>query len=227
MAKKCISCGVELDDDVMFCDKCGASQKTEAAASDNATEKGGMSKTTLIAIAGAAAVAVVIIIVLAATLLGGGYQKPLKNAQSAIKSEKADKFVKAYPEELVEAFDDYYDDTDDKDFVEYVENDIEGTIDYAEDEYGKDCKISFKVVDTIKLNDDELDDVSKKIEKATDEDIDVKKGYKVVYKVTIDGKKEKVESFDTCTIVKAFGKWVFYSGSPVGGNAVSLPEIDD
>ena len=226
MAKKCISCGEELADDVMFCDKCGASQKTETAASDVA-EKGGMSKTTLIAIAGAAAVAVIVIIVLATTLLGGGYQKPIKNAQKAISKEKGDKFVKAYPEELVDAFDDYLDESSDKDFAESVDDSIESLVEYAEDEYGKDCKSTFKTVDTIKLNEDELDDVSKELEKATDEDIDVKKGYKVVYKVTIDGKKEKMEEFDTCTIVKAFGKWVFYSGSPIGGNAASLPELDD
>ena len=229
MAKKCISCGAELADDVMFCDKCGAGQNAESTNMlDSMAAKIGVSKTVLLAGAGAiVAVVLVVMAVAAATVLGSGYKKPIENAEKAIKAEKADKFVKSYPEELAEALDDYYDNISGKDFAEVVEDSIENRIDYYEDEFGKDCKVSYKVIDTIKLNEDELDDVSKWIEKATDEDITVKKGYKVVYKVTVDGKKEKYETFSTCMVVKAFGKWVFYTGAPFGGNAADLPEIDD
>ena len=226
MSKKCVSCGAEIENEVVFCDKCGAKQESPVSDSTAATanpvneaeKKAGMAKSSIIAIAAVAAVAVVLIIVLCASLVSGGYEKPIKAAYTALNKEDAEKYIKTLPEEITNA----YEDVSDEDIEDVVEDSIENTRDYLEDDYGSDLKVKYSVVDTIKLTEDELDDYSRALEKGTDEDCEIKKGYKVALKVTIEGKKEKVQEFDTCVVVKAFGKWVIYSGSPVGVSAGSV-----
>lgn len=218
MSKICKQCGAQLEDNMVFCDKCGAKQDAEPAlAGDNGAKgspfdriakKIGMSSSSLIGVVVIAVVAIIIIILLCSLIGGGGYKKPLNALEKAINNEDASKYIKTLNDTYVSEYEKEYD----EDLEDEFEDKIDSLVDSFEDEYGKKPKIDFEVIDTIKMTDDELKAIYKAYYKELDKDLEVTKGYKVAIKVTVKGKDDKVEYFTTTNIVKVDGTWMFAGG---------------
>lgn len=203
MSKFCENCGSELNDTDTQCPNCGAAvtektAKKEVKQTVNNTTKAtpsGDKKT--FAIIGIAAAAVILVVLLLAIALGGGYKKPLKSYFNGIQKTNATTYLKAYPSFMKDDIEDYYD----KDRLEKM-------MDSMEDEYGDKIKITYKVVDKIKMDKDELEDVKDDLEDDyEDEKIKVTAGYTVCVKITVKGSDDSETRFTTFDIYKINGKW--------------------
>ena len=91
---------------------------------------------------------------------------------------------------------------------EYVDQeDMDDMLESLEEEYGKNIKISYKILDKEKIEKDDLEDVQEKIEKYYDEKVKVSAGYKVTVKSTVKGKEDSETDTDTMSVYKIDGKW--------------------
>ncbi len=221
----CNKCGNEMGNE-QFCPNCGAPAAQNAAPvqaapvqnavpvaeGDNAATTGFDIKKYLPVI-GIAAAAVIVIILLVSLIGGGGNSKAeklLKKEAKAIINEDVEAYMDLQPEYMIEYYKDYY---GKKDYEEAFEDDIDDTLDYIEDEVGKDVKISYNVLDSRKMTEDELEDIEDNIKDWYDEKVEVKTGYYGVYEVTCKGKKDEIQQYGTFKIAKIDGKWCIYSGS--------------
>ena len=110
--------------------------------------------------------------------------------------QKADlkSYLKAYPEFM--GMDKYIDQDDMDDMLKSLEK-----------EYGKNIKISYKIIDTEKIKKDDLEKVKEKVSKYYDKDVKISEGYKVTVKSTIKGKDDSETDTDDMKVYKIDGKW--------------------
>ena len=234
MAKFCTKCGAQCDDSTVFCTKCGA-KFDNAAPSQAAPASDGGEKTILekfkenanmesikelqknpnfnkilgIAVIAVAAIIIIAIIISIAT---SGYKKPIDNFFKGIQKTDAEAFISTVPEYITESMEDnikdgYYGEDVDS-IEEYYENYLEEMLDVLEDDFGKDVKFSYKVVDKEELKNRDINDIEDSAEEIYDEKIDVSKGYEVDVEYTIKGKDDKEEDLDaTFIIIKVDGNW--------------------
>lgn len=202
MSKFCEHCGSELKDNDKVCPNCGAAVEGTAAKKDvknaNAnTEKVEKNNKKTIAIVGGIIVAAIIVLVVIFSIIGGAYKTPIKNYFNGVQKSNAKTYLKAYPEFMREDLEDTYDE-------EFFEKRMES----LEKSYGDKVKISYKVVDKIKMTKDELKESKEDLEKDyDDEKIKITDGYKVCVKLTIKGSDEKETNFMTLDVLKINGKW--------------------
>lgn len=171
----CSNCGAKLEDGAGFCPACGAKQAAEAkavqpaetpkAATGNVT-KAKKDNNSLIGIIAVAVVALLVIF-LGVKLFGSNYKTPLKKAAKSFNRQTTDvmdymgalpKFVKSAYKDGMSLIGDL-----DKDVRKEAESHIKDTLkdfyDSAEDEYGRNVKLSFKVTEKEKLDKDELEEL--------------------------------------------------------------------
>lgn len=202
MSKFCEHCGSELKDNDKVCANCGAAVEGTAAKKDVKsakvnTEKVEKNNVKTIAIVGGIIVAAIIVIVVIFSLISGAYKTPIKNYFNGVQKTNAKTYLKAYPEFMREDLEDKYD----EDFLEKRIESLEKT-------YGDNVKLSYKVVDKIKMTKDELDEYKDDLKKDyDDEKIKVSAGYKVCIKLTVKGSDEKETNFMTLEVLKVNGKW--------------------
>lgn len=238
MSKKCNSCGADLADDVMFCDKCGAKQEMVSNAAPTSTAvpaednnvKSGMSKNAIVALAACAVVAIVVIVLLCSALFGGGYKKVIKAQVKAYNKDDAEYITKTMPEDLLDAYDDMYknnDDIDDyKDAIdESIERRKESIEESDEPEIGENSKLSCKIIDKIKLTEKECKSISKTIKTVAGKKLDVTAGYSVLTKVKVKGDDGEYETFNTCVAAKVDGKWTLISGNLFGDDLIGISSL--
>lgn len=224
MSKFCQNCGVEMEDDALFCVNCGAKEQVEAEtqpatdivstvkdAVDNVVEDV-KANPKLLAFAGGAVAVVVAVIILLANLFGGGWKKAIDNYVDVSFKGKANKIEKLAPKEYWEYLEDEDEDFDLKDAIEEYEDEFEDMMDDLEDEYGKNLKIKAKIEDKEKLS---KKDISKIADALKDEfDIkkkSVKKGYEVDVDLTIKGSEDEDSDETTLTVIKIGSKWYIVS----------------
>lgn len=216
MSKFCENCGSELKDTDTVCPNCGtAVEKTtkkdvkNTKVEDNQTQtvnptEGKINKKTF-AIVGGIVVAAILLIVIVIALCSGGYTKPISYMCNGVQKADSKTFSKAFPKVMTED-DDYKIDDDD----------IEKLLENLEDEYGKNIKITYKVLDKEKIDKEDLEDLQEKLE---DQYEDSKKkckvtaGYKVTVKMTIKGKDDKDTDSTTINVYKIGGKWCIAGGA--------------
>lgn len=211
MSKFCENCGSELKDTDKVCPNCGAAvvkatkkdvkvENTQAKAEP--TEK--KNNTKMFAIIGGAAAAVVALLVIILLLCGGSYKKPIDNICKGMEKANAKTYLKALPEVMKED----YEDKIDNDF-------LEKQLEKLEDEYGKNIKISYKILDKEKIDKDDLEDMQERLEDKYDskKKCKITDGYKLTVKLTIKGKDEKESDSTTINVYKVGGKWCVLSGS--------------
>lgn len=234
MAKFCTKCGASCDDSTAFCTSCGA--KFDSAAQPQAAPTAGSEDKTIldkfkenanvesikglqknpnfnkiVGISAVAVLALIILIILLSTL-GAGYKKPIGNWLKAIEDKDPKTAVKTIPEFQYDYLKKQIKDSDKYDDVEdYFKESLEESLDGLEEDYGKKIKLSYKIIDKEKLDDDDLKDIKKDYKERYDEKgVDVSKGYEVDVEVKIKGKDDKDEEDVTFTVVKVNGDWVIY-----------------
>lgn len=202
----CEKCGKENAEGMKFCEDCGA--PLAGANVPGVNDIKAMVMENKEKAIGLAAV-VVIVIAIICLLSGGGYKKPIKNSVKAMSTGKVTYALKAMPKQQAK----YYKDEDDE--LEAIEKSIESQKEYMEEEYGKNFKVSCKVLDKIKIDKDDLEDIDEDLGEEFEEaeyvddekDVKVTKGYKVAVKYTYKGKEKKEVEYDTIRVYKVNGKW--------------------
>lgn len=245
MSKKCNSCGADLTDDAMFCDKCGAKQEAAPANVTTATTatvaaadttmpvgdnniKKGMSKNAVIALVTCAIIALIVIVLLCSALFGGGYEKAIKAEAKAFNKEDAEYITKTMPDDLLDEYDDKYKDSgtydDYKDALDDAIKDLRKSYE-DNDDIGDNPKYSYKIVDKIKLTDKECKSIQKTIKSTIGKKLDVTTGYQVLVKDSIKGDDGKSENFTNYVVAKVDGKWIMTSGNLIGGGLAGLSSL--
>lgn len=234
MAKFCTKCGASCDDSTAFCTSCGAkfdsAAQPQAAATAGTEDKSILDKfkenanvdtlkglqknpnfNKIVGIAAVGVLALIILIILISTL-GAGYKKPIGNFLKAIEEKDPKAYVKTIPDFEYDYYKKKLKDSDKYDKPEDLfEEQLEKSLEELEDDYGKKIKLSYKVVDKEKLDDDDLKDIKKIFKENYDEkSVDVSKGYEVDVEVKVKGKDDKDEEDVTFTVVKVNGDWVIY-----------------
>lgn len=239
MSKFCTKCGAACDDNTAFCTSCGAkfdaapAQQAQSAQQAQANNAGGdksildkfkenatmdniknlSSQPNFTKIVGIAVVAVaaLIILIIIFSIAGSGWKKPVKNFFNGIEDTDAETFIKSMCEAQVDGMEKAYKGSD-TDFDEAIEKRLENTMDYLEDELGKDVKISFKITDKDKLSDKKLDDIKDSIKETYNaKGIKVTKGYELEIDYTIKGDDDKDKDDGEMVVAKVDGKWCLYS----------------
>lgn len=219
--KNCGNCGAIMNDADIICQNCGARSAAPQAPKAKKFAMPDLKKLPkkYINIGAIVAGALVLIIVLTA-IFGASYKDAVKNYVAAEYNGKYNKIEKLAPkafweyvkEELDFEVDEMVDDLKDE---EYLEEENE----YLEDTYGENFKATIKIVDKIKLNEDDLDSIKDEFKKSYDiSKKSVKKAYSVVYRITLKGSEEQRTRFATLTVVKIGNKW--YPSLGAAGNFV-------
>ncbi len=234
MAKFCTSCGTQVTDEANNCPNCGAPVGSPAPAAYSApsapaptayaapeasdagatTPKSG-NTATYIRI-GIVAVIAIIVIALVVVFFGGhdkddkddietkpSYETPIDNMFEGLEKKDSDKFLSAYPKFISDRVEDWYGDFDDH---------MDDMYDSLVDDYGKNIKISYKVIDKKKINKDNLEYYEDDIMYMFDEKVDVSAGYEVEIETKIKGKDDEEEDDMDLTILKIDGDWCIYEG---------------
>lgn len=203
MSKFCEGCGAEIDDAAVKCKACAdkEAQEKKAAADvasnpvkESATTKKPMNKTVLYGGIGAAALLVIVLLIVLISNLMGGFKTPINNMFKGMQKANLKTYLKAYPEFM--GMDEYID-----------QEDMDEMLKSLEDKYGKNIKISYKILDKEKIDKDDLKSVKEKISKYYDKDVKVSQGYKVTVKSTVKGKDDSETDTDTMKVYKIDGKW--------------------
>ncbi|MBP3502638.1 MAG: zinc ribbon domain-containing protein [Clostridia bacterium] len=217
MSKFCENCGSELKDTDNVCPNCGAAVekttkkdvkkdvklKNEQEQTVNTNESKKNTKT--FAIIGGAAALVVILLVIIIALCSGGYKKPLDYMCKGMQKADSKTFLKAFPAVMTEDLEDSIDN-------DYLEKQLES----FEDEYGKNIKITYKILDKEKIDKEDLEDLQENLEDKYEDSkkkCKVSAGYKLSVKMTIKGKDDKETDTSTINVYKIGGKWCLAGAS--------------
>ena len=149
----CERCGASNPDDGNVCMSCGHPIPDYAKMMQRGTDYGKYIKPAV------AVVAVIIVIGLLSSLFGGGYKKPIKKMVKYAKTAETDYFFDAFPKNLVDELD--------KDAMDELEEELEEAEDVLKDI--DDLKISYKIEDKEKMDEDDREDLEEMIEKVMEE----------------------------------------------------------
>lgn len=161
---------------------------------------------------GAIAAGIIALIVVVIILLSGSkYTTALDNYFDVNCYGKADKIELLAPKEYW----DYYEEENDKsldDLKEQFEENWDDMQDMLEDRYGKNIKVTYKVVDEDKISDRKMKKIAEALEDTYDIDADsVKEGYKIDVEMTIKGSEDDDEEESTFNIIKIGSRWYMIS----------------
>lgn len=224
MSKFCENCGAELKDTDNVCSNCGTpvenaepkdvkveestnvteTVNTNTTASNAKPEK--KNNTKLYAIIGGIAALVIILIVIIAIACSGGYKKPIDNFFKGMQTGNAKTVLKAFPDVMKDDLEDTIDD----DAMDTVKESLE-------DEFGKNVKITYKILDKEKIDKDDLKELQDNLEEEYDDakksKVKVSAGYKLTVKANIKGKDDSDSDSLTINVYKIGGKWCLANSS--------------
>lgn len=223
----CSNCGSEMKEGNLFCSNCGA--KTADVGQQTPSDTQGMpgytpeaypnynqqgkkpnnNKIIGIAVVGVAAL---LVIFLLAKLFGGlgtpGYEKPIQYMCEGMEKGKFKTMMKAFPDYIADQFEDFYgDDMDDM---------MDNMLDSLKDEYGKNVKISYKVVDKEKLDKDDIEELEDGVKYYYGEKIKIKEAYELEVELKVKGSKGSDKDTSDIKVIKIGSSWYFYDRSLMG-----------
>lgn len=232
MAKFCNNCGTQLDDATTFCNNCGSKvEGSTPAAATNTTNTASTAKLpkfdkSILKIVIPVVAGIILLIIILSILLGNGYKKPFKNMINGINDKDEETYCSALPEFLVKKYkkanDEYYDS---------IKESIKNTVKMWEEseiyELGDDVEVSYKIIDTIELNDDQLDDAQSYIKSLYDKKVEVKGGYEVAFVITLEGEDGEYSYPSHTTVYKIDGEWCVLDTSFLVDSETSTSYSDD
>lgn len=245
MSKFCQNCGKELDEAMNFCDGCGAPQqaapqpapvaaepeapkasfdlnkiidevKTFANGLVNRCKADKKFMYTCIGVA-AAAVAVLVLLLCLVFGAGGSYTAPIDTLIDVSFEGKFKKLKDLAPEEYWDWYEDKYD-ADIDDMIEEAEDNFDDMMDYYEEQFGGNIKVSYKIEDKKELSDRKLEGIAEALADKYDINEDkVTAGYELDVEMTIEGSDDEDEDDSEITVIKYNGKWYAVSWYKSGG----------
>ncbi len=208
MSRFCSNCGTQISEEEKFCPTCGNGISTTPAAAPITPAK---PKKNLV-IAAVSVVSLLLIIILVASLAGGGYKTPIDNMKNGLQRGSWKTYTKAFPKEIVDTMEKSFSWLDVKDGDELMKK----AVDEYKDTYGKNFKISYKVLNKKELSKDDLNDLKSSLEIYGIDKNKVKKAYEVEIEMSITGSKENDSNEVTCTVGQIGTKWYILDGG-LGG----------
>lgn len=124
------------------------------------------------------------------------YEEPIKNFVEGLEAANSEKFLKAFPEFLAEYMADSITDEDLKDMLAD-----------AEEEYGANIKMSYKVTDKTEISEEDLKEMQEEMATYYDEEVTVSKGYELEVEITTKGDDSEETETDTLEVYELDGKW--------------------
>lgn len=213
MAKFCVNCGAQMEDEDRVCGQCGRpiAGAVNPAPTANVTSKikGGNNIIKLII----AIVAAVVVLVIAVSVITSftGYKRTINKMVKALQGNDVatlESLASSISEETYGAWfgDDLYD---------YYDDAVSDTLDKYEDSVGNIKKISYEITDETELSDRRLRELEDNLVDSYNMDTsDIKKVVKVDLKVTVKGtKKSSTYNVNKLFVIKESGGWKIYYGS--------------
>ena len=125
------------------------------------------------------------------------YEVPIEAYFKTMETGSAKEAKKCFCEAEIKKNEDYYDKLADN------------LNEMAEDEFGENVRITYKIKDKDKLDDDDLENYSDRLQsRCDDDDLEVTEGYKIKVKAKIKGDDDEEEETETFYVGKVDGKWV-------------------
>lgn len=157
---------------------------------------------------GITAAAVVVVIVLLSLIFGGGgYTAPIDALIDVTFEGKAKKIKDLAPADYWEWYEEEYDEDIDE-IIDEAEDDFDSMLDYLEEMYGDNIRVSYKVKDKKALSDRRLEGIAESLADKYDLDEDkFTAGYELELEMTIKGSEGKDEDETEVTVIKYKGKW--------------------
>lgn len=170
---------------------------------------------TCIGIAGGALLAIILLIVL---LSGGGMTQPIDTLIDVTFEGKVSKIKNLAPAEYWDYLEEEYDVEIDE-IIEEAEDEFDDMMDELEDQYGKNIRVTYKVVDKKKLSDKKLEGIAEALadEYGLDED-KFTEAYDLEVEMTIKGSEDDDEDESEITVIKYKGKWYAITWYKSGSN---------
>lgn len=232
MSKFCGRCGAQLDDNAIFCTKCGANlgqpnQQFNADAVKNvaakntvtAAVKNGDKKTLAIVGGIVGAVVVLIVVFICCLIFGGGYKDPLKRMKKTLENGDGKSYRQmVMSDKYFKAINNNNDAVDD-----YFKGDIDEYYDYdrlwapLEDMYGKNIKVTYDIKTKKKLKKSDLEDYQDDLQRDADsmgiDDYEPKvtAGYELKINLSVKGDDDKYTDTNSLHVYKVDGDWVIPS----------------
>lgn len=173
-----------------------------------------------------AAVAVVVVIAILSALFGGGYKKPVKKLFDLTYKGKVSNVEDMLPDEVWEEYADEFDMEKD----ELIEEVGEKVVDFFEEtyedsDYGEFKKVKYDIVDSEKVDKDDLEEIAEAVADMWDVDED---DVTAAYELEIEGEAifedDEVELDSDFYSVKVNGKWYLFSddGMSMGDTLIMI-----
>lgn len=167
---------------------------------------------------GIAAGALAVLIILLVLVFGGngGMTKPIDNLIAITFKGKFEKIKDMAPAEYWEYMEDEYD-LDIDEMIEEAEENADDMMDYYEEEYGDNIRVSYKVTKKKELSDKKLEGIAEALADAYDLDEDkFTSAYELDVEMTIKGSEDDDEEENEMTVIKYAGKWYAINWSKSG-----------
>lgn len=221
MAKFCGNCGAASDDSANVCGNCGAPFATASKGGANdilakipgvnnmkPEQKDQVMKIAKIAVPAVAAVVVVLILIFGIIVPNTGARGAVKKYFKAYEKTNVEKYIDLMPE--AEKLD--YKDDEDTSIEDEVEEELKDTLDYYEDEYGKNVKFKIKITEVDDMSNKKLKTIKELYKEIEDLDnVDIEEGKEVDFDITIKGKDDDDDGDGTAYLIKEDGKWKVYN----------------
>ncbi len=223
MSKFCPKCGTQMNDNEVFCQKCGAKYEQANAPVANAPKQNnvvndmiakakGSNKNLLVGVV-AVAVVVIALIVLISSIFTSSYKDPIDNMIDVMFEGKVKKIEKLAPKEYWKYMEEEFD-TELDEIIEQAEESIEYMMEMYEEEYGKNIKVKYKITDKDTLSDKKLDDIKEGLKDNYDiAKKSVKKAYKLEVEMTIKGKDDEDTDESDMIVAQIGNGWYIVSES--------------
>jgi hypothetical protein len=240
MSKFCNQCGAAMEDDALFCMNCGAAARVTPAEpapvaapeAAPAAKKPGLldklkanpKKTALFGGIAVALIAVIVVlcIVLASNTNAGktdesAYEAAVKNYIKVMTGEGNEKAIKNLaPKEFWEVIETDKDVTIDDimDIYDDFKEDWEDNLEYMEEHLGSNVKLTYKITDADKMDEDDL----KELKNELNQFFDIKKktvtaAYELEITLILKGDDDKQESEDEVIVVQIDGAWYLWNNN--------------
>jgi len=219
----CGSCGAKISQDSQFCQQCGSpvgqGKRLSSASRTALSPKPSVRKKHGKHIV--AALLVIAVIVAAVALFGGrGSNAVVKQYIDASITGDFTKMWKLFPKEVQEGILDLMEETfgveveDISEVAGLLEDRFDDMRESAEEEYGKDLKYSYEIVEERDLSTLELKELKRGLQYVGADDIEIDAGKYVDAELTLKLKDEKVTQTLTICVIKIGRSWYLCEPDP-------------
>lgn len=229
MSKFCVNCGTQLPEEASACPNCGAAVETQKAEKTKKGENAFFAKVKAVfkkcndAVAAKLksfgipmkvfyiALAAILVLIVVVSIFANAYKAPIKRLIDIEYYGKSQKIEKMIPDEYLEYLEEEHE-RDIDDIIDEAKEDWEDAEETLEDQYGKNYKVSYKILYKGKLSKDEIEDVRDSLkDRYNISKSSVKQAYEMYVKITIKGSEDKQTTKGVFYSVNIDGSWYLIS----------------